>query len=222
MPFEQVETLKKRYTDKWVEVDAAVPELRRFNGLTGQVKTVNMSGRALVQFEHPVDISWYDIDPSYLKVVDQPVKKKLPASMLPRGEKNLPPKPKPLPPHLLLQSRRGQACRWKARGHESSWKWPCTRSAEDPARVPRRRCTGCARLPAGKPLSKSNKPPARRRGRRKAAASSAAARQPQPPRPGNGAGGKPLSKIEMARLQAQGCCESCCSRSRSPAIPRLR
>src|ERR1700720_1439500 len=79
MPFEQVETLKKRYTDKWVEVDAGVPELRRFKGLTGQVKTVNMSGRALVQFEHPVDISWYDIEPSYLKVVDQPVKKAEPA-----------------------------------------------------------------------------------------------------------------------------------------------
>src|SRR5258708_28882813 len=79
MPFEQVETLKKRYTDKWVEVDAAVPELRRFTGLTGIVKTVNMSGRALVQFEHPVDISWYDIEPSYLKVVDQPVKKLEPA-----------------------------------------------------------------------------------------------------------------------------------------------
>src|SRR5580765_4651309 len=87
MPFEQVETLKKRYTDKWVEVDAAVPELRRFKGLTGQVKTVNMSGRALVQFEHPVDISWYDIDPSYLKVVDQPVKKEAPGKHAAEGEK---------------------------------------------------------------------------------------------------------------------------------------
>src|SRR5437868_11814873 len=79
MSFEQVERLKKQYTDKYVEVVAAVPELRRFTGLTGVVKTVNMSGRALVQFEHPVDISWYDIEPSYLKVVDQPVKKAEPA-----------------------------------------------------------------------------------------------------------------------------------------------
>src|SRR5258707_13176947 len=86
MPFEQVETLKKRYTDKWVEVDTAVPELRRFKGLTGQVKTVNMSGRALVQFEHPVDISWYDIDPSYLKVVDTPAKKEAPGKHA-EGEK---------------------------------------------------------------------------------------------------------------------------------------
>ena len=85
MPFEQVETLKKRYTDKWVEVDAAVPELRRFKGLTGQVKTVNMSGRALVQFEHPVDISWYDIDPYYLKVVDKPEQKAEPAKHAAEG-----------------------------------------------------------------------------------------------------------------------------------------
>src|SRR5215510_1521482 len=73
MSFEQVESLKKQYTDKYVEVDSAVAELRRFQGLTGVVKTVNMGGRALVQFDHPVDISWYDIEPSYLKVVDKPV-----------------------------------------------------------------------------------------------------------------------------------------------------
>ena len=58
MSFELVEKLKKQYTDKYVEVDAGVPELRRFKGLTGVVKTVNMGGRALVQFDHPVDISW--------------------------------------------------------------------------------------------------------------------------------------------------------------------
>src|SRR5438477_6558085 len=87
MSFEQVETLKKQYTDKYVEVDAAVSELRRFKGLTGVVKTVNMSGRALVQFDHPVDISWYDIDPSYLKVVDQPLRKVEPAKHAAEGEK---------------------------------------------------------------------------------------------------------------------------------------
>ena len=79
MSFELVEKLKKQYTDKFVEVDSSVPELKRFQGLTGVVKTVNMGGRALVQFEHPVDISWYDIEPSYLKLVDKPVKKAEPA-----------------------------------------------------------------------------------------------------------------------------------------------
>src|SRR5579864_1547445 len=81
MSFEQVERLKKQYTDKYVEVDSTVSELRRFKGLTGVVKTVNMSGRALVQFEHPVDISWYDIDPSYLKVVDKPASKAEPGEV---------------------------------------------------------------------------------------------------------------------------------------------
>ena len=78
MSFDQVETLKKQLTDKYVVVDAAVPELRRFKGLTGTIKTVNFSGRALVQFDGPADIGWYDIDPSYLQVIDAPAKKAAP------------------------------------------------------------------------------------------------------------------------------------------------
>ncbi len=70
------EKLKKEWTDKYVVVDDKAPELRRFAGLTGTVKTINMNGRALVEFDGPVDIGWYDIDPSYLKVVSEPVKKK--------------------------------------------------------------------------------------------------------------------------------------------------
>jgi hypothetical protein len=74
--FEQAEILKRQYTDKFVVVRSGVPELRRFQGLTGTVKTVNMSGRALVQFDGPADIGWYDIDPSFLTVVDAPAPKK--------------------------------------------------------------------------------------------------------------------------------------------------
>lgn len=76
MSFETVERLKRDYTDKWVTVDTATPELRRFVGLSGQIKTVNMNGRALVQFDNPVDISWYDIDLAYLKVINAPAPKK--------------------------------------------------------------------------------------------------------------------------------------------------
>lgn len=72
MSIAQAEVLKHDLTDKYVVVAEGVPELRRFAGLTGQVKTVNMNGRALVQFDGPVDIGWYDIDPSFLKVVDAP------------------------------------------------------------------------------------------------------------------------------------------------------
>ncbi|MGD9719952.1 MAG: hypothetical protein AB7O59_01915 [Pirellulales bacterium] len=68
----QIEKLKKDYTDKYVVVDAGVPELARFAGYVGQVKTVNMSGRALVQFEAWNNIGWYDIDLGFLKVVPKP------------------------------------------------------------------------------------------------------------------------------------------------------
>ncbi len=76
MSIAQAERLKAELTDKYVVVYEGVPELRRFLGLTGTVKTVNMSCRALVQFDGPVDISWYDIDPAFLKVVAAPQPKK--------------------------------------------------------------------------------------------------------------------------------------------------
>ena len=79
MLIERAEQLKRELTDQWVIVKADVPELRRFDGLTGKVKTVNMNCRVLVQFDNPVDISWYDIDPDYLTVVDEPLPKKEPA-----------------------------------------------------------------------------------------------------------------------------------------------
>jgi hypothetical protein len=73
MQFEQIETQKKQYTDKFVVVDATRPELARFKDVVGHVKTVNMSGRALVEFlDYHLNIGWYDIDPQFLKVVDKP------------------------------------------------------------------------------------------------------------------------------------------------------
>ena len=70
--FDQIERLKREYTDKYVKVDSSVPELQRFDDFVGQVKTVNMSGRALVQFDAWNNIGWYDIDVAYLRVVPQP------------------------------------------------------------------------------------------------------------------------------------------------------
>lgn len=76
MVFEQIEKLKKEYTDKYVQVDGDRPELARFQDVVGQVRTVNMSGRALVEFgEYFENIGWYDIDLDYLKVVDKPAPK---------------------------------------------------------------------------------------------------------------------------------------------------
>lgn len=70
---ESVEALKQQYTDKYVVVDPHRPELARFEHYVGQVKTVNMSGRALVEFlDYHLNIGWFDIDLSALKVVDKP------------------------------------------------------------------------------------------------------------------------------------------------------
>src|SRR5262245_16382507 len=72
MIFDHIEKLKNNLTDKYVVADVSRPELQRFHGLTGMVKTVNMSGRALVEFDGFNNIGWYDIDPAFLKVVDAP------------------------------------------------------------------------------------------------------------------------------------------------------
>ena len=72
MSIDQAEQLKRELTDKWVIVTEGIPELRRFASLTGKVRTVNMNCRALVEFDGPEDIGWYDIDPQFLTIVDGP------------------------------------------------------------------------------------------------------------------------------------------------------
>ena len=99
MVFEHIEKLKREYTDKFVVIDASRPELVRFRGLTGQVKTVNMSGRALVEFDGYNNIGWYDIDIDFLKVVDAPEPKAKataePATKAPAAKKKAAPAKKP-------------------------------------------------------------------------------------------------------------------------------
>jgi hypothetical protein len=76
MVFPNIEKMKQEYTDKYVMVDPQRPELARFGDVVGQVKTVNMSGRALVEFlDYHLNIGWYDIELEYLKVVDKPLPK---------------------------------------------------------------------------------------------------------------------------------------------------
>jgi hypothetical protein len=71
--FERIEALKREFTDKYVVVDASRPELARFDGQVGVIKTVNMNGRALVEFQDYIaNIGWYDIDLDFLKVVPKP------------------------------------------------------------------------------------------------------------------------------------------------------
>jgi hypothetical protein len=75
MVFENIEKLKRLYTNKYVVVDGSRPELARFDGATGVVKTVNMNGRALVEFDQWDNIGWYDIELDYLKFTDKPLPK---------------------------------------------------------------------------------------------------------------------------------------------------
>ena len=71
--FDDVDELKRQWTEKFVQVDDTRPELKRFAGRTGRVITVNMSGRAMVQFD---DDAWgwgrYDIALPFLKQVAAP------------------------------------------------------------------------------------------------------------------------------------------------------
>ncbi len=69
---DSIEKLQYEYTDKYVVVDDNIPELARFGGYVGQVKTINMNGRALVQFEAWNNIGWYDIEVDCLRVVPKP------------------------------------------------------------------------------------------------------------------------------------------------------
>ena len=98
MPFEHIEELKREYTDKYVVVDDTKPELRRFKNQTGQVRSVNMSGRALVQFDAYENIGWYDIEIDFLKVVDKPLPKEETAKKKPAAKAKTEDKPKPAVP----------------------------------------------------------------------------------------------------------------------------
>jgi hypothetical protein len=73
--FEAIERLKADWTDKYVVIDSPAPELARFAQATGLVKTVNMNGRCLVEFDQFNNTGWYDIDPRVLKIVPKPLPK---------------------------------------------------------------------------------------------------------------------------------------------------
>ena len=70
--FDVIESLKSEWTDKYVVVRSSAPELARFSRTTGIVRTVNMNGRCLVEFDQFNNTAWYDIDPACLKIVPKP------------------------------------------------------------------------------------------------------------------------------------------------------
>lgn len=185
--FAEVEQLKQELTDKFVVVDKNAPELRRFVGLTGLVKTVNMSGRALVQFDGPVDIAWYDIDPSFLTVVDKPLPKKVEAKAEP-AVKPAAAKPAAAGGKSPLELAREQAA--KAAGgvaKPAGGKSPLELAREQAAKAQAAKAQAAA--PAPETASTPETAPA--------AQTPAPAAAP----PKTDASGKPLSPLELARMQ---------------------
>ncbi|MBX9585573.1 MAG: hypothetical protein K2X87_35140 [Gemmataceae bacterium] len=68
--FAEVDLLRQTWTDRFVRVRPGFPEYARFDGQVGRVVTVNLGGRALVDF---ADGAWYDIPAAgeYLEVVPE-------------------------------------------------------------------------------------------------------------------------------------------------------
>ncbi|MCH2127633.1 MAG: hypothetical protein MK179_00755 [Pirellulaceae bacterium] len=121
MVFEHIEKLKQQFTDKYVVVDEAYPELCRFRGMTGMIKTVNMNGRALVEFDADNNIGWYDIEIDYLKLVDKPVVKQKEKSA-PAADKKAAQKPTAKKPAAKVPSdlEKARASDGKTTGSEMS------------------------------------------------------------------------------------------------------
>lgn len=69
LPDQEIEALRRDWTDQFVRVKADRPELNRFADIVGRVVTVNWNGKALIDFQ---DGGWYDITAStlYLQKVD--------------------------------------------------------------------------------------------------------------------------------------------------------
>ena len=121
MVFEHIEKLKQQFTDKYVVVDEAYPELCRFRGMTGMIKTVNMNGCALVEFDADNNIGWYDIEIDYLKLVDKPVVKQEEKSA-PAADKKAAQKPTAKKPAAKVPSdlEKARASDGKTTGSEMS------------------------------------------------------------------------------------------------------
>ncbi len=66
--YDEAETLKRAWTDKYVRVKSGFAEYERFAGKIGRVVTVNYGGKAIVDF---ADGAWYDIpaNDTYLEVI---------------------------------------------------------------------------------------------------------------------------------------------------------
>jgi hypothetical protein len=140
-----IDELKQKYTDKYVVVDGSRPELARFRDTYGTVKTVNMSGRALVEFaDYHLNIGWYDIDPSFLKLIDAP----------------LPPKPKEAAPAKAPKGEAASAAGKPAAKPKPAAAAPAAGAKPSTADILAKLRGGAAK-PAGEPASAGGSAPAK-------------------------------------------------------------
>ena len=95
--------LNEEYIDQYVVVDEKRPELARFDGLTGRVCSINMNGRALVEFPDTHGRARYDIELDYLKVVDKPEPQETRAAEKPEPRPAEPPDEEKLSPLELAR-----------------------------------------------------------------------------------------------------------------------
>ena len=197
MSIDLAEKLKEKLTDKFVLVDASVPELKRFANWTGKVKTVNMNCRALVEFDGPVDISWYDIDPAYLTVVDAPVKRAAPLAKAPAAKapaSAAAPAAKPATPA-------GKSPLDAIRAQQAATKPAAAAGAKpSPLDMIRKQQAAKAKPESTAPTTEAVAAPVET----VAAVEPApvpAAPTPKPAVPTTGPDGKPLSKLDMIRMQ---------------------
>ena len=200
MSIDLAEKLKEKLTDKFVLVDASVPELKRFANWTGKVKTVNMNCRALVEFDGPVDISWYDIDPAYLTVIDAPVKRAAPAPAAKAPASPASPAVKPATPagKSPLDAIRAQQAAAKP-----ATATPAAGAKPSPLDMIRKQ--QAAKAAATAPAPATDAAPVEAVAAIEAApapvVSVPTASAPKAPLPTTGPDGKPLSKLDMIRMQ---------------------
>ena len=201
MSIDRAEQLKEKLTDKYVIVDQSIPELRRFANWTGKVKTVNMSCRALVEFDGPVDIGWYDINPDYLIVVDGPRPKAAPAAKAPAAkapaaaaaEAKPAPKPATAGKSPLDAIRAQQAAKAAAApGAPAAGAKPSPLDMIRKQGAAKAKTEGADASPPGAEAVAAAPAPA---------TPEPAPAAPKAPLPTTGPDGKPLSKLDLIRMQ---------------------
>ena len=203
MSIDLAEKLKEKLTDKFVLVDASVPELKRFANWTGKVKTVNMNCRALVEFDGPVDISWYDIDPAYLTVVDAPVKRAAPAAKAaaPKAAATAPAAASGAAPAAKAAAPAGKSPLDAIRAQQTAKSGAAPAGAKpSPLDMIRKQQAAKAKPESTAPATEAVAAPVETVAVVESTPAPAAP-VPKPAVPTTGPDGKPLSKLDMIRMQ---------------------